>query len=482
MKKDKNIDKLFRDKLLDYEQQPPAWLLENVLAGVAGAKRKRKIVFWRAAGVAAALLLAFVAGWQVNYMNQKNLTPTVVESKKSAQGTNETTNALPDKEIVQSKTQDVQSTRIPRFATAEDSSKVTNSDQSGKNDQLATRVSHPDKNTLTALSVNPHRDDFILLHSLKAINRVVGPKDQIANVLHEKKANRSAIEPQELTIDQQIMEQNQQQLRVQNEKRKNAHWLVGAQVSPAYSVNRSSHSAQYASNMLIYSSNTPVELGGGLSVEVRRGKRWSLQSGVYYSGVGQSSSNQPPATRQISGYYASATSSNGAEYFNAQVNIEDSKMMINSQAGVIELKTIPTGMELGTNLEDKTMASAVVISDARFIQNFQYLEIPLYLRYTLIDTRFDVDLMGGVSSNVLVGNQTYMESNTGKSLVGKTQDMQEMNYSGTFGLGLKYGVSKRIYLNLEPRIKYYLHSLNSNSAVTYKPYTIGVYTGISYQF
>jgi hypothetical protein len=90
--------------------------------------------------------------------------------------------------------------------------------------------------------------------------------------------------------------------------------------------------------------------------------------------------------------------------------------------------------------------------------------------------------MGGFSSNLLVGNETYMETGVGRSLVGSTKDMETMNYSGTLGIGLKYGLSKRIYLNVEPRVKYYLNSLNSNSSVTYKPYTIGVFTGLSYEF
>ena len=57
-------------------------------------------------------------------------------------------------------------------------------------------------------------------------------------------------------------------------------------------------------------------------------------------------------------------------------------------------------------------------------------------------------MLGGFSSNLLVGNETYVESSSGKSLVGKTNDMQTMNYSGTLGVGLKYGLSKRIFLNV----------------------------------
>jgi hypothetical protein len=124
----------------------------------------------------------------------------------------------------------------------------------------------------------------------------------------------------------------------------------------------------------------------------------------------------------------------------------------------------------------------VVVSDARFIQNFEYIEVPLYLRYTVLDSKFDVEMVGGFSSNLLVGNETYMESAVGRSLVGSTKDMETMNYSGTLGVGFKYGISRHLSLNVEPRVKYFLNSLNSNSSVTYKPYTIGVFTGLSYEF
>jgi hypothetical protein len=286
----------------------------------------------------------------------------------------------------------------------------------------------------------------------------------------------------EMTIDQQIIEQNKQQFLAQAEKQKKVRWLVGAQVSPAFNVSESSHSQVYASNML-NSANNPVDVGGGISVEYKKGKRLSLQSGVYYSGLGQASGNSSRSSANSDYMYASAD--RGAEYFNTSVNIDtkSSKMMMNSAAGVIEFSSVPSGIVLGANLDEKAMVSnAVVVSDARFIQNFEYIEIPLYLRYTIIDSRFDVEMMGGFSSNMLVGNQTFMESGDGKNLVGKTQDMQLLNYSGTLGVGLKYGLSKRIFLNVEPRVKYYLNSLNNNSSVTYKPYTIGVFTGLSYEF
>jgi hypothetical protein len=468
MKKEKNIDELFREKLLNYEQEPPAYLLENILNGAAGVRRKRKIVFWRIAGVAAALLLAFVAGWQVNYLNRETVNQSVVVGKIAAPEIKSAITVVPE---TKNKLDNHQETKVAANET-------TNKPVFDKAIQKASRISLQKKSTPSETMVTAKTNEYDFLYPIKTRSRLISNNDHFANELHEMKVSNIN---NELTIDQQIIAQNKIKLQALNENVKSGRWLVGAQVSPAYSVARSSHSQQYASNMINSNSSAPVELGGGISVEYKSGKRWSVQSGVYYAGLGQTSGNSSSNSSNGNDLmYANVGSAN----FNTPVNFDaqSSKMSMNSTAGVIEFSSIPSGIVLGTNIEDKTMASAVVVSDAQFIQNFQYIEIPLYLRYTVLDSRFDVELLGGLSSNVLVGNQTYMESSSGKSLVGKTRDMQLMNYSGTLGVGLKYGVSKRIFLNLEPRIKYYLNSLNNNADVSYKPYTIGVYTGISYQF
>lgn len=470
MKKDKNLDELFRSKLLNYEQEPPAYLLENILAGAAGARRKQKIVFWRIAGVAAALLLAFVAGWQFNSRNEIGSEPQVIVRQQSVP--ENAIQTAPEIETLQATPENIQLAVV---------------NEPAKSNEISTKlirknsVSEETKLLAETLPVASN-DETILPKPLKSLFGLLKQELASANSLQQKKTVDLKAKYPEKSIDQQIIEHNRQLTMARSENTGKGRWLVGAQVSPEYNVSRSSHSQVYASNMLSASSN-PVDLGGGISVEFKKGKRWSLQSGVYYSGMGQSSGNSSyPNRNLVSSDYSTE---HGKEYFNAPVNIDSksSKMMMNSTAGVIEFSGVPSGIVLGTYLEDKSLASnAVVVSEARFIQNFEYIEIPLYLRYSILDSRFDVEMLGGFSSNVLVGNNTYMESNTGKSLVGSTQNMESLNYSGTLGIGLKYGLSKRFYLNVEPRVKYYLNSLNTNSAVTYKPYTIGVFTGLSYEF
>jgi hypothetical protein len=470
MKKDKNLDELFRDKLLNYEQEPPAYLLDNILSGVAGARRRRKLIYWRVAGVAAALLLAFVAGWQLNNRDGLEMNSAVIVSKSSAPEVQSETKTQVEKEMPTNET----SQSMSQLAAVESNPQIRNNQS-----KSIARSSKSETIAMAGESVQvATNSEFLVLKPLKSLYLQIYSDNENSNSLQAKKASDSSSDITEKSIDQQIMEQNKQMLAVESKSKEKVRWLVGAQVSPEYSNSRGSQSQVYASNMLNASSNS-VDLGGGISVEYKKGKRWSLQSGVYYSGLGQSSGNSSNSSGKNN-----LDASLGSNYFNTVVNMDASsnRMSLNSNAGVIELNKIPSGMVLGTSLEDKTLASSVIVSPTNFIQNFQYIEIPLYLRYTLIDARFDVVMLGGFSSNVLVGNQIFVEDNSGRSLVGKTKDMEALNYSGTLGMGFKYGLSKRIFLNVEPRMKYYLNSLNSNSSVTYKPYTFGVFTGLSYEF
>jgi hypothetical protein len=465
------MDDLFREKLLNFEQEPPAYLLENILAKTAADRRKKKVIFWRVAGVAAGLLLAFIAGWQVNYLNNQSEVLPVEMAKSEIPGVkNDNNRTVPvtdgiqniiNSKVVAERTENIPVEKAKDFAAL--ARKI--------------RTALPDETT-EVRGIEGKSD----LETLRRIDRRLKSTDYNKVLLAEIKSSDQHSGLAELTIDEQIIKQNQEMLSLKKSEKDKAKWIVGALVAPVYSVSRSSHTQTYASNMLNSTSSNPVDLGGGILVEVKPGKRWSLQSGVYYSALGQSSGNSFKSSNTDQMFVADPT--RGTDFLNTNVSIDpaSNKMLMNSTAGVIEFFGIPDGIEIGTNIEDKALAPTVVVSEALFTQNFEYIEIPVYLRYTLIDSRFDVEMLGGFSSNVLVGNQTYMESGSGNNLIGKTRDMQTVNYSGTVGVGLKYGLSKRLFLNVEPRIKYYLNSLNSSVSVTYKPYTIGVYSGLSFQF
>ena len=463
---EKNIDELLREKLKDYEKVPPAFVYDNIKAGISARQRKRRLIYWKVESVAAALLLAFGAGWQINELNSKGEKQTMMANHTISSENKESKMDVQKTETL--------SNSPSAHATNETDTQAKASRSS--NQQLASKTGRSENNISVQQEPGLQKADPVKMYPVRSLGAKVENKDGFAATLQEKKVKRV---PEELTLstDQQIMEQNRQMAQARNASRRQNRWMVGAQVSPAMSVNRSSQSPEYASNMLSSSNTSQVDLGAGLSVEYKSKKRWSIQSGVYYAGLGQATANVSNVQKN-----EAASTDKGMEYFNTPVSIEASKIRLNSRAGVIELQNIPTGMAVASNIEDKLLSTSVVASNTRLIQDFQYLEIPLYLRYTLIDAHLDVELMGGVSSNMLVGNNTYLDNSNGKTLVGRTRDMQNMSYSSSLGLGLKYGISRRVFLNVEPRVKYYLNSLNNNPEVNYKPYTIGVFTGVSYSF
>lgn len=160
----------------------------------------------------------------------------------------------------------------------------------------------------------------------------------------------------------------------------------------------------------------------------------------------------------------------------------DGQMAMNSTAGVIEFSGTPRGTEVATGVEDLYGGSNTLLTNSEFSQVFDFIEIPLYVRYNILDAKIGVQIMGGLNAGIIAGNNVFMENRFGTQNVGKTQDISTLNISGTVGFGLNYDISRRISMAVEPRLNYYLNSINQNPDVMFRPYRIGVYTGLYYQF
>jgi hypothetical protein len=82
----------------------------------------------------------------------------------------------------------------------------------------------------------------------------------------------------------------------------------------------------------------------------------------------------------------------------------------------------------------------------------------------------------------VVGNQVILESSSSREYVGRTGDIAPLGISGSTGFGILYPLSKRISLTIEPRASYWLSSLNKGSDVTFRPWKVGVYSGLTFGF
>ena len=262
---------------------------------------------------------------------------------------------------------------------------------------------------------------------------------------------------------------------MENPKRK-ARWMVGAVVSPLYSFrDAEAHvmagAGVHESGMLSYSS--------GIHVNYRRHSRLAFETGIFFNKTGL------------------AIDATGIQSFNQQSDYllfgagsaqADIKAVTNSVGNIIsnsgeiyvngyKLNAANTPEAAIDNALDKLESPTSGIE-----QHLDYLELPFNLRYTVIDRTFELQLVGGVSTNFLVNNYVTMETSTGTEEIGYLSNIRNVNYSGNAGLGMIYHVGKKLNLMLEPRFRYFLNSINDSSLPATRPYSIGLYTSLNFTF
>ncbi|MGB6152235.1 MAG: hypothetical protein WBG48_09600, partial [Pricia sp.] len=119
--------------------------------------------------------------------------------------------------------------------------------------------------------------------------------------------------------------------------------------------------------------------------------------------------------------------------------------------------------------------------DGNVSQQFGYLEIPIELDYALLDNRFGVNLIGGISSLFLVNNSVTLSSDALTTEIGEASNLNSVNFSTNVGFGVNYKLTPKIKLNIEPVFKYQLNTF-SNVSGNFRPFSIGVYSGLNFKF
>ena len=114
-------------------------------------------------------------------------------------------------------------------------------------------------------------------------------------------------------------------------------------------------------------------------------------------------------------------------------------------------------------------------------QRLGYLEVPLELKYKLLDSKLSVNVMGGMSALFLTDNSIAVTNNTAKLELGEDKNFNTFNQSANFGLGIDYLFTDQLAITVEPMFKYQLNALKENTA-GFKPFNVGVYSGITYKF
>ncbi len=257
------------------------------------------------------------------------------------------------------------------------------------------------------------------------------------------------------------------------EVRKN-RWSLSAIASPSYYM-RTGVGSDELSSQINSSEKSKISYSGGLGFAYRINDRLTIQSGIYYTSIGQEIENiySFAGFRQFDNtkgdHNFEVLTSGGLIYTdNADVFLLD-----NSGGRVFTRFT--------NDVFDPAKASLLYLNNTLH-QTFSYLEMPFILRYKMIDRSIDFNLIGGVSYNLLVNNSVYTYVNGSKYPVGETGGLNPFMLSSSLGMGMEYNLTQKISLNLEPMFRYYLNPFSEAPGIKTHPYSFGVFSGLSFRF
>lgn len=210
--------------------------------------------------------------------------------------------------------------------------------------------------------------------------------------------------------------------------------------------------------------NGQMNVSGGVRLSIATDKKLSVQTGLFYSRMGQQTDEKMPRPQSMA--FATDAARETGEYIVTPLG------NLNSRTKGVAYRSEEAIM-LSNNNNSRT---------SNIEQVFNTVEIPLALRYRFFDQKIRLSVAGGFSGNIIVDNRVYLIKGDEKEYIGSTEDIRRFNLSTDLGIGIEYPISQSIKIMLEPGFKYYLQSLSRNSQIDYKPYMFSLSTGIGIEF
>lgn len=504
MSERKNIDRLFQEKFKDFEVNPPEIAWTNIEAKLDEKKKRRIIPFWwKLSGVAAVFLLGFLISKSIYNPEIRTENPVVNES---------------DSNRIKQNKGDLNKIEFYK-KTSTSSSIVTNSDEVKSK---SVPIEKKDKKTNFSATSEVAERNSSNHRSLKNKSNDEKNKTSLAQSVFEKsqkevaqKTNNNPSTVENEIVQTDLKEKNKQTNSSASDKSTiNLDDLKGTTISKIATkeiekkVNDTASKKSVANNELEELLN---EKESKVKQESKR-NRWQLTSNVapvFLGSISNGSPIDPSLTKNSKTYNTNISYGLGVSYVlnkkisvrtginkvNMSYNTNDISFFTGIQARMLASVT-PTSSSAMIHVQSNTANNQVTPSEAgllpfessfmnnksgSLLQEIGYLEMPFEVSYFLYNKKFGLKIIGGFSTLLLQDNSITINSAGTETLLGKANNLNDVNFSTNFGLGINYGFMKSFEFNIEPTIKYQLNTFSSNAG-NFKPYIIGIYSGISYRF
>lgn len=448
MKSEHSIDRLFRQGLKDYKDKAPDYSWSVISAELQHRKRVRYLRITKYAAAVVALLAAFYFGYEFSESNFSDNGMMVQQTENSSAGSSEKQASLSEDPV----------SLLEYFDLQELTNDVTD-------------VAIDRRNTLTgnfSVQLAERRSSLASLESFGfgLINEQAHKITSLPDNYSEKLLNYS---------ESGMLVLNGKDDQQKASKQEKSRWVVGGVYTPTYAYRTTNTDKLGIFNNTIQSDNSEpnsheealITYSGGINAQYLINDNWQLETGIYYSRLGQKKNAVSVKYNDLIG--------------------EGKKYHLNTSAGKVDGSKVPKAIteeirgEFSPINGSKDYYTNTSI-DFRLYQKFDYLEIPLIVKYKVYDRKLAINLVSGLNTGVLVNNETRISTEEDKLNLGQTENLREILHSTIAGVGVQIPLTNHFMLNFEPTFKYALHSINTSKEFGYRPYSFGVYSGVKFRF
>ena len=450
MNERKNIDRLFQEKFKDFEDFPHANVWKNIEKQITKKKKRRIVPLWlRLVGAAAILLLMISSGfWIFNSSDEDQIVPNeiiITDSDNNNDVLNE--NDLKDKivnevnPVTDKKNQEQNLISRPTQEKGQISvAKSQTRDRNNTNQEISN--TKPQKEANNAVIATNIKQDEASKNTVNKFENLQTPEIVIALEEVSKKDIQTALDKTD--IEEKIVE---------NEKTK---WSIGSTLAPVY-YNTISNGSPIDGSLSDNDKTSNGALSYGLKVNFKLNDKLSFQSGINTLELGY-------------------TTENVATLLSSSL-LENSSTNINTNIEGVSLAVISTERQNS----DSSIQRSSFDDSGTLDQTLGYVEIPMELKYNILQKKLGVNMVGGFSTYFLYRNQVSFTSFGKTTTLGEASNINSLNFSGNLGLDFDYNISKKLYINISPMFKYQFNTF-SRSSGGFQPYYLGIYSGLNFRF
>ena len=473
MKQKKNIDQLFNERFANHQADPASHVWDKIQARLEKDKKDRVIaIWWRAAGVAASLALVFSLAGLLDTTQSNSIVEQQPEVKNNSTPSTKIEKAV-EINLHQDKPRVAASNKAAQNQIITPKVEV-NDNKTSKNEiivldkpkkavaKLAVKkdAGVPAKNLGVAV-VKPEKLPVISGNKELINTEVVVPT--VSSTVIATLENISPEGAEKQSIFDAIKEQEQLESKeavANNTTPQESLWEIAPNIAPVY-YNTLSQGSSIDASFTDNSQSGDLNISYGIGVRYALSDRLKIRSG--FSNV------------------ALSYSTGGIELGDGPVSLALKTIDYASEGVVVIAQDLGT---FSSQNQDGTFGDITPKStngEAFINQNISYYEVPLELSYTLFDSAFGLDVIGGISTLLLRNNEVSVTAGSYNEVLGSANNLSSLSFATNIGLGLHYKVSSKFRLNVEPMFKYQLNPY-TDSSVSFKPYYLGVYTGLSFKF